>query len=399
MEAVAKSSGAAAAHRATRILLVAPPAAGGLASHVIALLHGLHRWGYDLRVVCQPAGRIAGAAAQRGIPAVTMRCTGEGGPPRIALRAVRLAKIIRALRPHIVHTHSFGATMTGAAACAIARSPGLVITIHNYPPGTQAMAPAGKGERWAFGRALRRARRIITVSEALRRDLVLSYPEVMAKSLTIRNGVETDRPLSRSPSDIRLEHGLPADAPLVGMVARLAPQKGIMEFIRAARVIADIYPPAAFALAGDGPLMPAAVQLRRELGLEQQLHLLGRIDWARELIGSLDLLVISSLSEGSSVVAMEAMALSKPVVATSVGGVPEVVAGGESGILVPPGEVEALAGAVIELLRDPARAQEMGERGRQRAASQFDINDMIERTKAVYADVIRGKLEPQGEGR
>ncbi len=396
MEAVAKSLEVTAANRATRVLLVAPPAAGGLASHVIALLRGLGKGGYDLHVVCEPEGRIAVAAADLGIPADSMTCTVMGGPPRVALRALKLARIIRGFRPHIVHTHSFGASMTGTAACILARSARLVVTIHNYPPGMDTMTPAGRGSRWAFRRVIERAVHIITVSDVLRRDIAAMYPQAMPKSSTIYNGVETHVPISRSPADIRAEHGFTADGPFIGMIARLAPQKGIKEFIGAARIIADAYPTAVFALAGDGPLLNEAVNLRRELGLERQLHLLGHVDWARELIATLDVLVVASLSEGSSVVAMEAMALSKPVVATAVGGVPEVVASGETGLLVPPGDVQALAGAVIEILSDSERAGEMGERGRQRAVRQFDINDMIEKTKAIYADIMRGL--PKGEG-
>ncbi len=395
MEAVANTAGSAA-KAATRVLFVAPPAVGGLAGHVIALLSGLHRDGYALRVVCETEGRIATVAADLGIPVDGMRCTAEGGPSRVAIRAVRLARIIRGFRPHVVHTHSFGASMTGAAACAIARSGELVITIHNYPPGTGAMAPARQGQRWAFDKALQRASRVITVSEALRRDLLVAYPEVMARSTTIYNGVETHIAVSRRRSEIRAEHALPTDGPLVGMVARLAPQKGILEFIRAARLVADSHPSVAFALAGDGPLKDDATKLSGELRLSERMRFLGHIDWVRELISAMDVLVISSLSEGSSVVAMEAMALQRPVVATSVGGVPEVVIEGDTGMLVSPGDAEALAGAVIEMLRDPERARQMGERGRQRAVREFDISDMIERTKAVYADVIRETLADRG---
>jgi len=92
-------------------------------------------------------------------------------------------------------------------------------------------------------------------------------------------------------------------------------------------------------------------------------------------------------------VAMEAMALGKPVVATSVGGVPEVVVDGQTGILVQPGDPAGLAAAVVEVLSDPARAEEMGERGRQRAAAHFDIAEMLARTKAVYADLVREEME------
>jgi glycosyltransferase involved in cell wall biosynthesis len=391
LEAIAKSDATAAAN-APRILLVAPPAEGGIASHVIFLLDGLRKAEYAIRVVCEQEGRIAEAAAAGGLPVHGMVCAAQGGPVRVAMRAVRLARVIAEFRPHIVHTHSYGATAIGSAACAIARWSSLVITIHNYPPATDSVIPRGRGARRAFAMGIRRAKHIITVSEALRRNLVAAYPEVMTRSTTIYNGVETQEPPSRDPPEVRAEIGVPAEVSLVGAVARLAPQKGILEFIRAARLVADAHPSVAFALAGGGPMMPEAVALRQELGIQRQLHLIGHTEAVKDFIASLDLLVVPSLSEGSSVVAMEAMALSKPVVATTVGGVPEVVSGGETGVLVQPGDAQALADGILELLRDPARAQEMGERGRQRAVREFDVNDMVEKTKAVYADVMRDDL-------
>ena len=123
------------------------------------------------------------------------------------------------------------------------------------------------------------------------------------------------------------------------------------------------------------------------------MRLLGQVDSVRDVLWALDVLVVASVSEGSSVSAMEAMALGKPVVGTAVGGVPEVVADGDTGLLVPPGEPEALAEAVGALLADRERAQTMGDRGRQRAATHFDIQLMIERTGAVYADVMRETME------
>jgi len=391
LEAVVKSDVTAAAD-APRILLVAPPAEGGIASHIIFLLDGLRKAEYSIRVVCEQDGRIAQAAAASGSPVHGMVCAAQGGPVRVAMRAIRLARVIAEFRPHIVHTHSYGATAIGSAASAIARWSSLVITLHNYPPATDSVRPRGGAGRRAFEMAVRRAKHIITVSEALRRNLVATYPDVMARSTTIYNGVETQKPPARDPAEVRREIGIPAEVSLVGAVARLAPQKGILEFIRAARLVADAHPSVAFALAGGGPMMPEAVALRQELGLERQLYLIGHTEGVKDFIASLDLLVVPSLSEGSSVVAMEAMALGKPVVATAVGGVPEVVSAGETGVLVQPGDARALAAGILELLRDPARAQEMGERGRQRAVREFDVNDMVEKTKAVYADVMRDDL-------
>jgi glycosyltransferase involved in cell wall biosynthesis len=182
----------------------------------------------------------------------------------------------------------------------------------------------------------------------------------------------------------------------VGVVARFAPQKGIIEFLEAARLIVNVHPSVRCAIAGDGPLMQEAEDRRAELGLTAQVEFLGHIDWARELLGALDLLVIPSVSEGSSVVAMEVMALGKPVVATSVGGVPEVVLDGETGLVVAPSDPQGLSKAVGDLLADPDRARTMGERGRVRARAHFDVADMLERTKAVYADVLR---EHMGEAK
>jgi len=393
VEAVAASLEAGVVASGARVLLVAPPAEGGLATHVIFLLSGLQRDGYEVGVACQPGGRIAEAGAALKVPVYDVTCSARGGPSRTAMRAVRLAQAIGDFRPQIVHAHSFGASSIGAAACTLARSGRLVLTIHNYPPGTNTMVPQKAGQRWALGLALQRAQRVIAVSEALRRDLVVAYPETLEKCVTIPNGIETQAAPSRQAAEIRAELGLPEEGRLVGMVARLARQKGIGDFIRAAKGVLDSYPAVTFVLAGDGPLMEEARELRAELGIEPHLHLVGQVEWARELISALDVLVISSLSEGSSVVGMEAMALGKPVVATAVGGVPEVVADGQTGILVQPGDPAALAAAVVELLGDPTRAEEMGERGRQRAAAHFDIVEMLARTKAVYADLVREEIE------
>ena len=393
MEAVAASSETEATASGARVLLVAPPAEGGLATHVIGLLAGLQRDEYEVGVACEPGGRIAGAGEALDVPVYGVTCSARGGPSRMAMRAVRLARAIGDFRPQIVHAHSFGASSIGAAACTLARSGRLVLTMHNYPPGTNTMAPQRGGHRWALGLALQRAQRVIAVSEALRRDVVIAYPEILEKCVTIPNGIETQAAPPRQATEIRAELGLPAEGRLVGMVARLARQKGIGDFIRAARGVLDSDPSVVFVLAGDGPLMEEVRELRVELGLEAHVHLVGQVEWARELIWALDVLVISSLSEGSSVVAMEAMALGKPVVATAVGGVPEVVADGQTGILVQPGDPAGLAAAVVEVLSDPARAEEMGERGRQRAAAHFDIGEMLERTKAVYADLVREEIE------
>jgi glycosyltransferase involved in cell wall biosynthesis len=310
--------------------------------------------------------------------------------------ALHVASAISHHQAQIIHTHSFAAGLVGALATPLALSARMVATIHNYPPNATGMRATRRQHGWAVRQVLRRASRIITVSEALRRDALDLYPGAADKTVTIPNGICIPTKEERRPADSRAPFGIPADRTAVGMVARLAPQKGILEFIRACAHVAERWPDVEFVLAGDGPLRDAAESLRGELGLGEKLHLLGEIESAADLIAGLDVVVVASITEGSSLVAMEAMAAEKPVVATRVGGVPEVVADRETGLLVEPGDAGALAAAIESLLEKPDWGRDMGERGRRRAAERFDIGLMFERTKQVYADILREALGTGG---
>ena len=397
MEAIARSLEADSVPKTARIILVAPPARGGLARHVVSLLAHLHEEGYALGVACDGRGPVAEAARELLLPCYLITLQVGGGPVRAMRSALRLAGAVSRFGAQLVHTHSFSAGLVGALAVRVARSAQLVATIHNYPPRARGMRPQRARDRWAVGQVLRGAARLITVSDGLRHDLLSLYPGLASKAVTISNGIELAARVSRSPREVREELGIPQEGPLVGMVARLAPQKGVREFMRACAEVAARWPEAHFVLAGDGPLRGVARSLRDELGLAGRLELPGEVQSARELISALDVLVVASTSEGSSLAAMEAMAEEKPVVATRVGGVPEVVAEGETGVLVEAGDSGALAGAIDEMLRDPARARELGERGRRRAAERFDVKQMLERTQQVYADLLRDELKAGGD--
>ncbi len=396
MEAVASKIEGDAAPRTASILLVAPPARGGIARHVMSLMSGLDRDGYHVGVACEGEGPVADMARAREIPLFEVPISPGGGPPRAAVAAVKVARAIADMRAQIVHTHSFGAGLIGALAMPIGSASRLVATIHNYPPDAEGMRARRRRDRWALNLVCGKAARLIAVSEALRSDLLAVKPEVARKTKTIMNGIDLRAAPARGPSESRRALAIAEGAPLVGMVARLAPQKGIEDFIRAARLVADAIPSAQFVLAGDGPLREEAAALAREPGMKECLHLLGEVEGARDLIAALDVLVVASTSEGSSVVAMEAMSLGKAVVATAVGGVPEVVLDGETGIVVEPRRPEALAEGITSLLKEPERAQAMGERGRWRAEGHFDVRQMVESIEAIYADLVREQIEDGG---
>jgi glycosyltransferase involved in cell wall biosynthesis len=230
----------------------------------------------------------------------------------------------------------------------------------------------------------RRADRIITVSDSLHAQFEGIGAAAQSKLFTISNGIDLCAFAQPDPAWARRELGLPENAPVVGMVARLAPQKGPLEFVRAAALVSRRFPEVRFALVGDGPLRPQVETLARELGVANHLTLAGHRAEAPALTQAFDVAVVASLSEGSSLTAMEAMAWGKPVVATAVGGVREVVADGETGVLVPPGDAQALAEAIARLLADRQKAQILGEAGRRRVEREFSLMRMIERTQEVY---------------
>jgi glycosyltransferase involved in cell wall biosynthesis len=396
VEAVAAAVGRERVPSATRVLLVSSRATGGIARHVIALLVGLRESGCQVAVACEADSLVADTARDRSLPVYGITAYAGASPVRAGAGAIQLTTAINGFQPQIVHTHSFNAGLIGALSTYLRHPARLVVTIHNYPPvraGAVSLTTRG-----AVRLMLSRAARVVTVSDALRRDLLRLRPQASAKSLIIPNGVDTQAGPSVSPGETRRSLGTPTDVPLVGMVARLAPQKGVREFLHASRLLCSRHPTVRAVLVGSGPLWEEAERLHAELGLGDRLLLVGEVPSAREIMAALDVLVVSSISEGSSVVAMEAMALSKPVVATSVGGIPEVVADGETGLLVPPGDPAALAEAVLGLLADPERAGNMGARGRARAVERFDVRTMIARTRDLYGDVMREVLDAKRQG-
>ena len=184
-----------------------------------------------------------------------------------------------------------------------------------------------------------------------------------------------------------IQPGLPAalrNGSLVGVAARLQPEKGVVYFLEAAAHVLQFLPEVHFLVMGDGPQRKELQAYVEQLGVQEHVHFLGfRLD-ARAIIGLLNVLVVPSLSEGTPLVTLEAMSAGVPVVASAVGGIPEQVRHQSEGILVPPGDALALGEAVLHLLQNPTWMQQLGEAGRQRALSRFSFTTMLQETENVY---------------
>lgn len=207
------------------------------------------------------------------------------------------------------------------------------------------------------------------------------------------NGVDTQRfrPRAREPGGLREALGIPADAPLVGFVGRLSPEKGPSVFVRSVLLLHGRVPDAHFVMVGEGPLEAELRELAARFGLQQRLHFAGLWRDMPAVYAALDLVVSSSNSEAMPLALMEAMASGLPVVATRVGGVPDLVEHGETGWLVGPGEFDDIAGRCAGLLADAPLRRRMGERARQRAVERFDLGECTERMAALVERLARSR--------
>lgn len=304
----------------------------------------------------------------------------------------KLVRIFRQAAPAIVQSHGARSNVYVRVAARVARVPAVVSTVHN----SLYDYPVGALRRRAYVAAevatSPLADRIVAVSGAIARDLVERYGLPPAKVTVVRNGIDADR-FAASATDARGRLGLAAADRVVAVAARMTEQKGHAQLIDALPSIAAAVPDVRCVFAGDGPLRHALEERARRRGVDGRCRFLGARDDVPDILVSADVVALPSRSEGLPFVVLEAMAVGRPVVATAVGGTPEAVDDGRTGLLVPPGDVAALATAVVRLLGDPAEAQRMGARGAERVRRDFTLAGMVDALAEVYDGVlIRGHV-------
>lgn len=363
-----------------RILLIYyEPRASGQTTHVLSLVRGLDPRRFELAVVLPEGLQLAaGKFQQLGARVVPLPLRRLAWPPRAA---IGLAQLIREWSPDVVHIHSQEAGLIARPIARLASAQTIL-----YTPQTVDIRRA----RWhglyvRFERALARITgTVISVNEADRQRLV-RWGIPSGKIVTIPNGIDlTDYEGVGDVGHLRQVLRLDLELPLVLQVGRLSAQKDPLSFVKGAALVVKDRPDVQFALAGDGPLQGQIAARIRELGLEGHVHLLGWREHASRLMLAADVVTLTSRWEGTPYALLEAMAWSRPVVATAVNGCPEVVAKGQTGFLVPPGEPAAWAGAVTRLLDDPPQAAAMGRLGRKRVEECFTQAQMIDQIEALY---------------
>jgi glycosyltransferase involved in cell wall biosynthesis len=348
---------------------------GGSERHLLTLLPALRAHGVE------PA--FVGLDDPRGEPEPFYAALSEAGIPfaRISAAAAdpgvpfRLARAARRFEPELLHTHLVHADVHGAAASLLLRVP-LVSTKHNDDPFRTGAF------RYVERLLARRARRVVAITEALARFNTDRVGIPRSKLVVVHYGLDAPPPAWAGNPPLQI----PAEAPVLLALGRLVRQKGLDVAVRALPAVRRAHPTAVLVVAGEGPERAALEQLAAELGVADALLLPGRAGDVAALLERAALLVHPSRWEGFGLVILEAMLASKPVVATHVSSIPEIVLDGQTGALVPPDDPAALALALARVLDEPGS---LGAAGRARALEQFSADAMARRTASVYADAIR----------
>lgn len=346
----------------------------GGAQQVLWLAAGLEGQGVDCHLACTAGSALAAQAREQGLAVSELPCAGD-----LDFRfRVALGRLLARERPDLVHAHSRrGADWHAGRAAARAGIPAIL-----------SRRVDNREAAWLARLRYRPYGRIVAISEnvaeALRADGVDP-----GRITVIRSAVDAARfAVEPDHTAFRRRFGLDADDTVLFCVAQFIPRKGHRYLLEALATLAPRFPTLKLLLFGQGPLEAELRALATNLELGGQVQFAGYRDDLDDFFGCADLLVHPALAEGLGVAALKAAAAGVPVVAFAAGGLPEAVADGETGRLLPPGDSEALADAIAALLDDPAGTRQLGSRGRERMQAEFSIAAMVEAHLGLYGTIL-----------
>jgi glycosyltransferase involved in cell wall biosynthesis len=376
---------------------------GGPALHVAYLSDGLRDRGYDTTLVAGSLAlgeeSMAVVAERLDVPIVTIPELHREISPLLDLRAAyRLADLIREVRPQILHTHTAKAGTIGRLAARLLGGAGPPIVVHTFhghvlrgyfdPVRSTAFRLL---ERWLA----RRTTALIAVSPEVRDDLVSLGVAPREKFTVVRLGIELDERVgtdSDGPrADTRRALGIPADRFVVGWIGRMTAVKRTDDVLLAVRALRERGVDTVLCMVGDGPDRDAVERRAHQLGIVRDSLFLGYQEEVASYYAAFDALILPSANEGTPVSAIEALAGGRPVVATRVGGVPDVVRDGVDGFLVGPGDVDAMAERLSALAADPPLRHRMGEAGRASVHERYSVERLLDDIDALYRRLLAAK--------
>ncbi len=357
---------------------------GGGERYVELLLDRLDPTRFRPLLICPEPGPFVNRMASKHIPTSMIHLSPLFNP--VAL--LRLAAFLRQNNVTLLHTHGARSNVYGRLAAWLADVPCIVGTVHNSIRDYEI----GPVKRFLYRTVLQMLLpmmdRLICVSDAIRHDVVSDCPGAANTTTTVRNGVDlTQFSRAAGRQKIRREWCV-GDGPALLTVARLTEQKGHRFLIDALPGLLTEWPSLTCLFVGEGDGREPLRSLARERGVEHACRFAGAQSNVADWYAAADVVVLPSLSEGLPFVVLEAMAMARPVVASHVNGVPEIIQDGRNGLLVPPRHTSALETAIRRLLHDPVLAVRMAKAGQQDVAMHFSVGKMIEDTVRVFEDAL-----------
>ncbi len=343
-------------------------------NQVLLTVLGLRAAGHRATLVAHPSGELR-RRAQEGLELVPLAPDHE-----LDLKAGwKLSRVIKRLRPDVVHAHD----PHGVAMASVALS---MLTRGEAPPLVASRRVDFRLKRNSFSRwKYRQVRLFLTSSDAIRQMLIHDGVDPAA-AVTVYEGIDVGRMAHIEPANAHATFWLPHGAPLVVNVAALVPHKGQRHLIDAVPAVLRRVPDARVLIVGEGPLHAELEQRIKHLHIQKHVFLTGFRSDVLAIIKGADLFVMSSETEGLGTSLLDAMAAGKACVGTRAGGIPEVIAEGETGVLVPPRDPPALGAAIARLLDDAALRERMGAAGLARVQARFSVARMVQETLRAYSE-------------
>ena len=350
-------------------------------NQVLLTVNGLRAIGQRATLVAHPLGELRQRAAE-GLDLIPLAPRTEAD----FTAAWRFSRLVRQLKPDVIHAHD----PHGVAMASLALSFGAGAT---HEAGGPALVASRRVDFHLKGNSFSRWKHrqidcFIAASEAIRRMLV-SDGMPAARTVTVHEGIDVDHVRAAPPVSAHETFWLPHHAPVVGNVAALVPHKGQRYLIDAAHLVVQELPDVRFVILGEGELREHLEKQVHDYHLEKHVLLPGFRTDVLGCIKGFDLFAMSSVTEGLGTSILDAMACARPVVATTAGGIPEIVEDGITGTLVPPRDAHALARAIVEMIKDAPRRTRLGDAGYARVVERFTVERMVAETASVYARVAR----------
>ena len=345
---------------------------GGGQNQVMFTVTGLRALGHRAMLAADPEGELYRRMSE-GLDLIPLAPASD-----VDLAAAwRLSRLLKKIRPEVLHAHDSHAVSVAATALSIAAP-------EPRPPLLASRRAEFRVDRNSFSRWKYSQVDTFIANSGATRDRLVADGVPRAKIAVITEGVDVDRIAHMRPVDVHADFYLPHGAPVVGNVAALVPHKGQHHLVDAAALVVREVPDARFVIAGDGEQRASLEKHIKDKHLERHVFLAGFRADALEITKGLDLFVLSSVTEGRCTALMEAMAAGKAVVATNAGSIPEAMVDGQTGYLVAPRDHRAMADRIVVLLKNERLRAQMGAAAQARARERFTVERMVEETLAVY---------------